>query len=146
MRVREILEQKVAQSVCSISSDEAVSSAARLMTDKNIGVLAVMDQEKLVGVVSERDILNKIVSKDQDPHRVTVREIMSTHLVVADLNESFEACEEKMRRAHCRHVLIVDSDTLVGLISLRDILDSSALERRKTVTIDEAMIWTMPAK
>jgi CBS domain-containing protein len=146
MQVREVLKQKIAQSVWSIAQDETVYAASKIMAQKKIGVLAVLSQSRLIGIVSERDILIKVVSEDLDPHRVTVGEIMTRDLITATADESFESCEEKMKRAHCRHILIVDSQSLIGILSLRDILDSSTLEKYQPVTVDEATIWMLPTK
>lgn len=145
MQVKELLDQKMGHhAVCSILRDEPVYDAAKRMTDRDVGILAVMHQNKLVGVISERDILNKVVSKNVDPHGITVGEIMSTNLVIAKPDESFEDCERRMKAAHCRHVLIVDSQKkLVGLISLRDVLDASNLERHQEVLVDDGVIWTV---
>lgn len=146
MLVREILEQRVSHTVSTISHMDSVFSAAKLMTNRNIGALAVLNHNRLVGVVSERDILNKVVSKDVDPHRVTVGEIMSTNLIVAGPDDTFEECEEKMRRAHCRHIFIVDSNKLVSMISLRDILDLSSVERHGPVIIEDEAVWSFQSR
>lgn len=146
MRVREILNQKTPHSVYCVSSNETVVSAAMQMTEKNVGALAVLNRSKLVGIISERDIMTKVVSKSLDPHLVTVGEAMSTDLVVAEPDELFEQCEMLMKKARCRHVLIVEEDRLVGIISLRDILISETRIEDKKIEISPDFVWTLPTR
>jgi len=143
MQVQELLEHK--NPVCSISLAESVYAAARMMTEEDVGLLAVLGREqRLVGVISERDIVTKVVNRQLDPNRIAVGEVMSTNLVVASPVESLENCEERMRRAHCRHVVIIDRQKLIAVISLRDILDSSFIAKEGEVLVDEKMIWNGP--
>lgn len=146
MRVREILNQKTPHAVYSVSLNETVASAAVQMADRNVGALAVLNRSQLVGIISERDVLTKVVSKNLDPHLVTVGEAMSMDLVVAEPDDSFEQCETLMKNARCRHVLIVDSDRLIGIISLRDILSYEVRTESKPIEISPDFVWTLPTR
>lgn len=146
MQIREILDHKTPHAVYNVSVNETVHSAARQMTEKKVGALAVLNKNSLVGVVSERDVLTKVVSPSLDPHRVTVGEVMSTDLVVAEPDETFEQCEIRMKRAGCRHILIVESQRLIGMISLRDILSFSIIEKVEPVLVPDELIWTLPSE
>ena len=84
-----------------------VRAAARLMSDRNIGAVPVLDGDRLVGIFSERDVLTRVVAAGCDPDTTRVGEVMSSELVVADPAESYAACLSRMRAAHVRHVIVV---------------------------------------
>ena len=99
------------------------------MAEKNIGAMAVLDGTRLVGIFSERDVITRVVSKGLDPAKVRVEQVMTKDLVVADAGENEDVCLRKMKAANCRHLPVVKGDTLIGLISLRDLLQVELSER-----------------
>lgn len=100
---------------------ETVRDAARRMSEKNVGAVAVLDGGKLVGIFSERDVLNRVVAKGLDPDKTRVGEVMTKELVVASTNEDAEDALQKMFSRRCRHLPVVEEGNLVGMISLRDL-------------------------
>ena len=115
----------------SVGQQTKVLEAARYMADKNVGALAVVDGTRLVGIFSERDVIKRVIAKQLDPQSVAVEEVMTRDLVVADVAESEDDCLRKMKAAGCRHLPVVSGDRLVGMISLRDLLQVGLIEREE---------------
>ncbi len=105
-----------------ISPEATVLEAAQLMAEKGIGALPVIDQDRLVGIFSERDLMTRVVAKNLQPDKVKVKEVMTTQLVTAEENESYESCLMKMRQASIRHLPVISGGRFLGVISLRDLM------------------------
>jgi CBS domain-containing protein len=118
-----------------VRCDQTVREAARYLTERRVGAVAVLEGDRLAGIVSERDIMSRVVAPGLDPDRVTVREIMSHDLVVAAANDSHEDGLRKMKQAGCRHLPVVQGDRLVGMCSQRDLLQIDLSEK------DEEIRW-----
>jgi CBS domain-containing protein len=118
-----------------VRSDQTVREIARYMTERRVGAVAVLEGDRLAGIVSERDIMGRVVAGGQNPDVVTAREIMSRDLVVAGVDESHEDGLRKMKQAGCRHLPVVRGDLLVGMCSQRDLLQIDLSEK------DEEIRW-----
>jgi CBS domain-containing protein len=99
-----------------------IREAARHMTEKRVGAICVLEGERLVGLLSERDIMSRVVARGLDPDRTVVREVMTRELVVAREADAHEDGVRKMRQAGCRHLPVMRGERLLGLVSLRDLL------------------------
>ena len=119
--IRSILNQK-SSDVFSISPEATVFEAIQMMDAKNVGALLVMDQERLVGVISERDYTRKIVLRGKQSRETKVAEIMSTNVTVTHPREPVETCLRLMTDKHIRHLPVVDADKVVGVISIGDLV------------------------
>jgi CBS domain-containing protein len=119
--------------VYTVDREASVQTAAEFMAQHNIGAVAVMDGPRLAGVFSERDVINRVVARGLSPSGTLVKDVMTTNLVVAGVDESYESCMKKMKQANCRHLPVVDQDTLVGFISLRDLLQVDISEKDDTL-------------
>jgi len=108
--------------VCSIEADSSVLEAARYMMEQRIGALPVLRNGELVGIFSERDIMNRVVAVGRLPGTTKVSEVMTASPKAVDVNESVENCLYLMREFGFRHLPIVDGRVLKGLVSSRDIL------------------------
>ena len=111
----------------SVEATRTVLDAARFMMEHNIGALPVMRSGQVVGILSERDIMNRVVAVGRTPGTTAVAEVMTA--VSAD--ESVEECLFIMREFGFRHLPIVDGKDLKGLVSLRDILMHQAAETER---------------
>jgi len=100
----------------------SVADAAMLMEDHNVGIVAVLDGQKLVGVVSERDIVRRVVRPRRDPVSTTLAEVMTTSLVVAHEDEDYRAALRKLDQANIRHLPVVRGDLIVSMLSIRDLI------------------------
>ena len=109
--------------------DQTVFEAALYMAEKDIGALPVLDQNRLAGVFSERDIIKRVVVPQKDVRKTSIRDVMTTDLVVAESTEEISDVLNKMRQHHCRHMPVISGDRLVGFLSLRDLLSADLEEK-----------------
>ena len=112
----------------SIDASRTVLEAARLMMEHNIGAVPVMREGRLVGILSERDIMNRVVAVGRTPGTTVVSEVMTANPRAVAADESIEECLFIMREFGFRHLPIVDGKELRGLVSLRDVLMHQAAE------------------
>ncbi len=117
-----ILNQKGHQ-VYSIAPDATVFEAIQLMGDKNIGALLVTSEEKLVGVVSERDYTRKVALKGKSSRETKVREIISSPVVSTTPCHSVEECMRLMTSNRVRHLPVLEGEKLVGIVSIGDLVN-----------------------
>ena len=119
--IRAILNQK-SDEVFSISPDATVFEAIEMMDAKNVGALLVIKQERLVGVISERDYTRKVVLRGKRSREAKVAEIMSTNVFTTHPREGVDECLRIMTDKHIRHLPVLDGDKVVGVISIGDLV------------------------
>ncbi len=108
--------------VYSVEADRTVLEAARLMMEHRIGAVPVLRNGELVGIFSERDIMNRVVAVGRLPGSTKISEVMTTNPKAVNVDETIENCLYLMREFGFRHLPIVDGKELKGLVSSRDIL------------------------
>lgn len=123
----------------------SVTEASRVMAGHDIGAVPVVDGDRLAGIFTERDILARVVAAGLDCATTSVREVMSTGLVVADLNETYEACLQRMRQARVRHLIVLDCGRLAGILSLRDLLAMDLDDKDEAIALLNAYVHYIPA-
>jgi len=128
-----------------VARSASIADAARLMSAHHIGALPVLDNDRLVGIFTERDVLTRIVAAGRNPDTTLVGDAMSTELIVADVNESYEVCLARMRQAHVRHVLALQDGRLAGIVSLRDMMAADVDEKAEELTLLNAYVHYIPA-
>ena len=119
--IRAILNQK-SDEVFSISPDATVFEAVEIMDAKNVGALLVMEQEGVVGIISERDYTRKVVLRGKRSRETKVGEIVSTNVTVTHPREPVEKCLRLMTDKHIRHLPVLEGDKVVGVISIGDLV------------------------
>lgn len=112
------------------------------MAEKSVGLVPVIKEEKLVSVFSERDLVKRDTAKDKDLNSTLVDDVMSTKLVLAKIDESTEQAMAKMKEAKTRHILIIDNDRLVGVLSVRDLLEVDLNHFKTTVEFLHKYIYS----
>jgi CBS domain-containing protein len=126
-------------------SGQTVFDVARSMSEKRVGALAVLEEDRLVGIFSERDLMTRVVAKGLNPQKVLVDEVMTRNLIVASPSDSYTEALAKMQKAGIRHLLIVDGDQLVGMLSLRDLLQVDIKEKSAEIeSLHEYIHYTPP--
>lgn len=116
-----ILGQKSGE-VFSVSPDATVFEAIQMLDQKNVGALLVMEGDKLVGMVSERDYTRKVVLKGKRSRETKVSEIMSTELKLTHPREGVENCLRLMTDKRIRHLPVMEGNKVVGVISIGDLV------------------------
>jgi len=133
------------QDVVAVDQVTSVAQAARLMSDRHVGAVPVLDGERVVGIFTERDVLGRVVAAGVDPVRTPVSAVMSTDLVVADIADHHEACLRRMQQAHVRHLLVLQDGRLAGILSMRDLLALEIDERDEAIHLLNAYVHYIPA-
>jgi len=116
-----ILSQKNDE-IFSVSPETTVHDAVAMMDEKNVGALLVLEGDKLVGMLSERDYTRKVMLRGKKSSDTKVSEIMSTNLTVAHPNEGVEECLRVMTDKRFRHLPVLDGEKVVGVISIGDLV------------------------
>ncbi len=132
--VYEILQQK-GNEIYSISLNATVYEALQLMAEKGVGALLVMDNTSLVGIMSERDYARKVILHGKFSRDTLVEEIMSTKVVYVNQSLSTEECMALMINKRIRHLPVIENDTLIGVISIGDVV--KAVIDEKEFMIDQ---------
>ena len=123
----------------------SVMQAARVMSERLIGAVPVVDGERVAGIFTERDVLARVVAAGVDPETTPVSSVMSTNLVTADICESHDACMRRMQQARVRHLLVLRDGRLAGILSMRDLLGLELDERDEAITLLNAYVHYIPA-
>ena len=127
--VRDILETK-GRDVWSIEPGAMVYDAVKLMADKQIGALLVLQGGKLAGIVSERDYARKIILQGRSSLTTQVREIMTSRVVYVEPERNIEECMALMTAKRIRHLPVVEADRLCGVISIGDLVKAIIAEQQ----------------
>ena len=119
--VKEIIKVK-GDEVFTISPNITVFEALKILADKNIGALVVTEQDKVVGIFSERDYARKIILKGKSSVDTTVSELMTTDVLYVTSSDSIDDCMNLMSEKHIRHLPVIDDEKLVAVISIGDVV------------------------
>lgn len=128
--VSEILKSKPEQVVYRIAPDAPVLDAIKLMAEKRIGALLVMEGEKVVGIVTERDYARKVVLMGRASNETPVRDIMTPEVMYVHPCQTTEDCMALMTDKRLRHLPVMDGDRLVGLVSIGDLVKDVISEQK----------------
>ena len=132
MKVSDILHFK-GKNVYSIPSDISVYEALKIMGEKNIGALLVIDDNKLSGIISERDYARKIILKGKSSRETQVKDIMTQQVITVTPADNIETCMGLMSEKHIRHLPIVNNDEVVGMISIGDVVRTIIDEQKSII-------------
>jgi CBS domain-containing protein len=131
--VREILEKK-GRDIWSVALGSPVFDALRLMSEKNCGAVLVLDREKLVGILSERDYARKVILKGKSSRDTPVEEIMSQWVVYVQPSHTIVECMALMTEKRIRHLPVMnEGQQLLGVISIGDVVKAVMAEHELTI-------------
>jgi len=140
-RFAEIIERRP---LIHANTSDDVRKVAQWMTEKNVGAVAVLDSGKLVGVFSERDLMTRVVARGLNPEKTPVQDVMTRSLVVAEPAEHIDSALQKMTDQNCRHLPVVDRGNLIGMISLRDLLQVDDEDNRQKASFLNELVTYSP--
>lgn len=132
-KVADILARK-GTSAISVSPDTTVLDVLRIMAEKNIGSVIVKDNDRYVGLVTERDYSRKVILKGKNSTDTKVSAIMSTDLPIVHPNDSIEQCMELMTKNTIRYLPVFEDDHLNGIISMSDVVKEMILAQKDTIS------------
>ena len=141
--IREILSHK-GTSAWSISPEATVFEAIQMMADRNVGALLVTENEKLVGIISERDYTRKVVLKGKSSKTTAVKEILSSHVINITPSHTVEECMRLMTDHHFRHLPVLDGDRIAGIISIGDLVNWTISAQQSAISQLQTYITGVP--
>jgi CBS domain-containing protein len=107
---------------CAIEADKPVAYAAKMMKQEDVGLAPIVEGDRLVGTLTDRDIVTRVVAEGKDPESVTVREVASTDLVTVDPQQELDEALRLMARNQVRRLPVVEEDgRLVGVVAQADV-------------------------
>ncbi|MCH8806754.1 MAG: CBS domain-containing protein [Planctomycetes bacterium] len=130
--VQHILDRKPGPVTC-IDRESTVLDAAKLMNEKRIGALVVNRGETVIGIFTERDILNRVVAAQKVPAKTLVKDVMTTPVACCKPETTEAECRHVMREKRIRHLPVVANERLVGMISIGDITEDENAEQQETI-------------
>ena len=128
--VAQVIKNKAVQSIFTISPNATVLEAIKIMADKGVGALVVAEDEKVVGIFSERDYTRKIALMERSSNNTLVSDIMTSKVISVSLNNTVEECLNLMTDRHLRHLPVLENDKLVGFISIGDLVKAAMEDQR----------------
>ena len=130
--VRHLLDRK-GRALYTIEPEDPVLEAVRMMADQHVGALLVMRGTELAGIVSERDYARKVVLHGRSSAETPVWQIMTSQVITVSLDESVQDCMRIMTERHIRHLPVVDSGRVIGMISIGDLVKAVIEEQQQTI-------------
>jgi CBS domain-containing protein len=134
MKVAEILKAK-GNNIFSITSDYTVYDALKVMGEKNIGALLVIEDQQLVGIISERDYARKIILKGKSSQDTLVKEIMTKEVISVLPDDKIDKCMELMSEKHIRHLPVMQDGIVTGIISITDVVKAIIESQKETISL-----------
>ena len=128
--VAQVIKNKAVQSIFTIAPNATVLEAIKIMADKGVGALVVAEDEKLVGIFSERDYTRKVTLMERSSNTTPVSDIMTSTVITVGLNNTVEECLQLMTDRHLRHLPVLDKEKLVGFISIGDLVKAAMEDQR----------------
>jgi CBS domain-containing protein len=132
--IRDILYSKGDAKVYSIEPGAMVVEALKLMAEKTVGALLVLENGKLVGIFSERDYARKIALMERSSRTTEIRQVMTADLICVSPSDTMEYCMELMTEKHIRHLPVLEQGKLIGLVSIGDLV-KNIIEDQKAMII-----------
>lgn len=119
--------------VVSVAPDSSVYDALKVMADRGIGAVLVVEGGRLAGIMSERDYARKVALRGRSSHETRVREIMTERLVCAQPQHTVPECMALMTSMRVRHLPVLDGDALVGILSIGDLVKETISEQEQII-------------
>ena len=120
------IHEVMTQNPCAIDADQPVSYAAKMMKDEDVGLAPIVEGERLIGTLTDRDITVRVVAEGRDPQTVKVREVASTDVVTVDPQQNLDEALTLMARHQVRRLPVVEEDgRLVGVVAQADVADEA---------------------
>jgi CBS domain-containing protein len=144
MKISQILQGKSINALFSVGSGETVLDALKLMAEKNIGAVLVVDNNELTGIFSERDYARKIVLKGRHSDDTLVRDVMTPNVITIEPEQRLEDCMQIMSDKHIRHLPVMEAGKLIGIISINDVVTAIIRDQKTRIDSLESYISGSP--
>ncbi len=130
--IKHLLDRKGRQ-IISIKPEDSVLDAIRLMAEKGIGSLVVMEDQELLGIMSERDYARKVIIKGRSSERTAVSEIMTVNVFTTSSSETVNDCMSVMTEKKIRHLPVVEDNAVIGMISIGDLVEAIISDQQEEI-------------
>ena len=132
-KITQVLQEKASIETSTISPTATVLEAITLMGNKGIGAVIVTNADKVVGILSERDYTRKIALMQRTSDHTTVAEIMTSQVLSVTRTHTVDECLALMTDKHIRHLPVIENDSLVGIVSIGDLVKATMEDQRKLI-------------
>lgn len=126
------------------SKGQSVMDVVQYMAKNNIGAVPVLDGDRLVGIFSERDLMIRCVAKEIDINNTKIDDVMSKYVIIMEAGDTYEECLGIMKQKSIRHMPVIDGDKLLGVVSLRDLMQIDVEEKEQKIDILHSYIHYNP--
>lgn len=142
MNIIETLLGEQNKDVWTVSPEDSVFDAIKIMNDKAVGALPVVLNEKLVGMISERDYARKVILENRSSKETAVKDIMTARVFHIVPNQKVEECMAIMTEHHIRHLPVIDGKKLIGIISVGDVVKHIISDQKfKIEQLEHTISW-----
>ena len=128
------------QGIFSVKADATVLDALKVMTDKNISSLLVIENSKLLGIFTERDYARKIILQGKSSKETLITEAMTPNPITVSLTDSIDHCMQIMTDKHIRHLPVTNDDKTIGMVSIGDVVKFIIADQKQTISQLESYI------
>lgn len=140
--IRKIVPDVISgQTLQKVSPQESVRAAAKMMRDRKIAAVVVMEADKLVGIITERDMTCRVIAAGLDPDTAVARDIMTANPDTLSPDDTASDALNMMRERNCRHLPVVKDDRVVGMVSVRDLYAVYKTELEEDLKNSNAFIY-----
>lgn len=130
--VNHLLDSK-GRDIISVAPDSSVFDAIKVMADKAVGSLLVMDGDELLGIVTERDYARKVILKGRSSESTTVSEVMTKEVMTTSSSKTVNDCMELMTKRRIRHLPVVEDNRVIGMISIGDLVQAIISDQQEEI-------------
>jgi len=130
--IEQLLNNKDDQ-IWSVEPKTSIFEALKIMSDKEIGALLVIEDEKLVGIFSERDYARKVILKGKSSKNTQVGELMTKKVLYIDPEKTINDCMAIMTDKHIRHLPVIENDKVIGMVTIGDVINQIISEQEFTI-------------
>ena len=122
--VKDLVKRRGGSTTTFVSPTDTVYRALQLMAENNVGAVMICDEDRMVGIFTERDYCRKIILMGRSSVNTPIQDIMTKKMVTVCLDSTVEECMELMTKYHIRHLPVEDENKMVGLVSMRDVMEA----------------------
>ncbi len=140
-RLRNVFERR---NLVTAPPGASVYDVASTMTAQRVGAIVIVEEGRLVGIFTERDLMTRVVVPRRDPQHTLVADVMTREVVTATLEDHVDFCVDKMRKAGCRHLPVLSGDRVIGVFSMRDLLRDELEEQDQEIRHLRAYLHQTP--
>jgi CBS domain-containing protein len=137
--LKQLLDAK-GREVHTVAPEARVFDALKLMADKSVGALIVMEGGRIAGVISERDYARKVILLGKSSHELQVRDIMTSKVITVHPGQTVEECMALMTEKRIRHLPVTEGERLIGVLSIGDLVKEVIAEQQQTIRQLESYI------